>query len=363
MTKVKDIYKYLDKLAPFNSAMDFDNCGLLVGDMEQDVRNVMISLDITKEVVKEASNNDIQLIISHHPIIFKPLKYINSNSVPYMLANSEISAICAHTNLDMADEGVNTCLADALELNNIHPLSIYKKEYYNKIVVFAPKEYESIIIEKMSENGAGELGDYSKCSFSSFGLGKYLCGKDSNPFIGKPNKYEITDEIKIEMICKKCDTKNVISAMKSVHPYEEPAFDVFEDKAIRYNIPLGLVGRLDKAMNSKEFAYYVKDKLKCEGVRYTEQNEKINKVAVCSGAGGDLVKDAFKCGAEAFVTGEIKHNQILEANDFNITVVDAGHFKTEDVVIERLVKMLSKKFSNVKFSKSLCFNDKIKYIS
>ena len=254
MTLIKDIYDFIDKIAPFETAFSYDNCGLLVGSYESTVNKVLLSLDITKDVVKEAQKIGANLIISHHPIIFKPSKNINFESTLHLLCKFGINAICAHTNLDIAKNGVNYYLAKALNLQNLEVLT-----------------------------------------------------------------------------------------------YEE-------------NKPLGLVGIIEEHMECEKFAEYVKSCLGCEGVRYTETDRKIKKIAVCSGSGGNLVKDAVQKNADALVTGEIKHDKILQANEFNLSIVDAGHFKTENVIIKPLIKELRNHFENIKFFESRVFTDNIKYI-
>lgn len=258
MTTVFDVFKYIDEIAPFNAAMDFDNVGILVGNEKDNVKKCIVALDITKEVVSEALDIGANLIISHHPIIFTPLKRLVEDSVPYMLAKSGISAICAHTNLDMAAFGVNSCLAKVLEIENTVALSLYKTE-------------------------KGEL-------------------------------------------------------------------------------PMGLVGDLCKPYSCDEFSKFVKEKLNCKGIRYTTTERKIKRVALCSGAGGDLIGEVINKNADAFITGEIKHHEILLAGENDICVVDAGHFKTEDVVVLPLVNKLSEKFDSVEFIKSSVCTDKINYI-
>ncbi len=254
MNTVKDIYQFLDQIAPFEKSMNFDNCGLLVGDLNCTIKKVLISLDITNEVCEEANNLSAELIISHHPVIFKPLKKIEFDSPIASLIKYKINAICAHTNLDVAREGVNFHLAKALNLKNLTPLVTNK--------------------------------DYS----------------------------------------------------------------------------IGLIGTLEKTLTSTELAKFVKKQLSCEGVRYTQNSHKIKTVAVCSGSGGEFVSEAKLKGADAFVTGEIKHSQILSANQMGITIVDAGHFKTENVITEPLRYLLKQKFKNTEFVVSEVFSDKIKYL-
>lgn len=254
MIKVLDVYNFIDKIAPFESQMDFDNSGLLIGDFDKKINKILLTLDITSEVVYEALKLNINLIISHHPVIFKPIKKINFDSVCYLLAKNSICAICAHTNLDLSQVGTNFCLFEKLNLKNKESLSFYK------------------------------------------------------------------------------------------------------------NYTLGLVGELESEMNSQEFALFAKKKLECTGIRFTCTNKKIKKVAVSSGAGGSLIYDAFNKKCDAFLTGEIKHSDILFANEHKISIFDVGHFKSENLVISHLKNILQKEFSMVEFVESKVFSDKIEFV-
>lgn len=254
MIKVRNIYDFIDEIAPFKTAMDFDNSGLLIGNLESDVKKVLLSLDINKNVCDEAKKTGSNLIISHHPIIFKPLKNLNFESAAAKLIKYGINAICAHTNLDIAKEGVNFYFAKSLNLSNLSPLCL----------------------EKLN--------------------------------------------------------------------------------------PLGLVGNLSKQFDSKEFAEFVKKSLNCEGIRYTQIEKKIKKVAVCSGSGGNLIDYAFENNVDAFVTGEIKHSDIIKANEYEICVVDAGHFKTENLILAPLKLKFENRFKDIEFKLSTTFTDNIKYL-
>lgn len=254
MTTIGHIFEYLDKIAPFSTAMEFDNAGFLVGDQNAEVKKVLVTLDITRETVKQARQWGAQLIVSHHPVIFHPMKRLYSDSVPYLLAEAGIGAICAHTNLDMAPGGVNDCLADALELSD--------------------------------RQGIAYSGETPCC----------------------------------------------------------------------------IMGVLKKPMGPRTFAAFVKEKLSCRGIRFVEGNRPVEKVALCSGAGGEFVFDALKNGADAFVTGEIKHHEILAAGQEKLTLVDAGHFKTEIVAMEPLRKKLSSAFSQVEFRLEENAGDGVQYL-
>lgn len=360
----RDIYSFINSFAPFDIAEDFDNCGLLVGSMNCITKKVLLTLDITNDVVKEAKESGVDLIISHHPVIFTPLRNIDINSPVYMLISSGINALCAHTNLDMANKyGVNTSLADALELRNVRPLNIKKKKHYKKVVVFVPEGDEDRVMNAMCNSGAGKLGNYSKCGFLTKGEGRFCPGEGSDPYIGKIGECEKVTEIKIEVICPDDKVTGVVESMIKAHPYEKPAYDIFnEDENISLDFSCGVIGDLKYTMNSMEFARFVKEKLYCNGLRYTNMCKDINKVALCSGAGGDFLDFAIENDCDAFVTGEIKHHMILRSNAYGLTLVDAGHFKTEDVVFRVLKDLLEKNFPSVEFIKTNKFTDHIKYI-
>ncbi len=249
--KIKDIIEFTESFAPLNSAMEFDNVGLLIGSENNEVKKAVVALDITDEVIDEAIENGAQLIISHHPVIFNALKNIPSNSIVYRLIQNNLNALCLHTNLDLSPEfGVNTCLAEAVGVKNA---------------------------------------------------------------------------------------------------------EFVEDECL-------YIGEIENELTNKEFAENVKAALKCDGLRYTMPDKKVKKVAICSGSGGDLAPLAKENGADVLLTGEIKHHDILNANKLGIAIIDAGHFKTEDIVITPLTDKLSAEFPEVEFIRSEKCNDGIKYM-
>lgn len=251
MTTIKNIIDFTETFAPLDSAMDFDNCGLLVGNKDKAVTRVLVSLDITEKVVEEAVETGAELIISHHPVIFSPLKSIDENAVVYRLIQNNIGALCLHTNLDLGQNfGVNICLAKAVGVKNF-----------------------------------------------SFVQGECL-----------------------------------------------------------------LIGELEQEVSIDTFANTVKSALNCKGLRFTKTKDTIKTVAVSSGSGGDYVGLAQRSNADVLLTGEIKHHQILEANSIGISIVDAGHFKTEDIVIEPLCQKLCEKFKDIEFIKSKVCTDNIEYL-
>ena len=252
MTTVNNILDYFETFAPVASAMDFDNAGLLIGDGKAEVTSALLALDITAEVVEEAAALGCELIISHHPVIFQPLKSLNAKSAAYLLAQRGIAAVCMHTNLDLSESfGVNTCLAAAIGVQNL----------------------------RKSEKG--------ECLF---------------------------------------------------------------------------IGELANETAACDFAQTVKAALGCEGLRYTDVRPTVKTVAVASGAGGSDIFAAAGEGADVLVTGEIKHHEINAANELGVNIIDAGHFKSEDIVIFPLKIKLETQFPDIRFTKSKTYGDKVKYI-
>ena len=353
---VRDIYNAIDGFAPFALAEGWDNSGLLVGSMHQPVRSVLVALDITDAVLHEASQLPADLIVAHHPVIFHPLKSLPGESLPYRLAASGIAAICAHTNLDIAKDGVNDALAARLELTGVTPLKISRAVPWRKIVVFVPPAQAQAVTDAMAQAGAGMLGNYQACSFSSDGKGAFLPLDGANPTIGKIGDLQEVREVKVEMVLPAARSAAVIASMHAAHPYEHPAFDLFDNHAIQDSYALGRVGALPLPMLPQDFAAWVKESLGAPGVKYIAGNTPIESVAVCGGAGGDLLADALRAGAQAFVSSEIKHHEWLEAARQGITVVDAGHGVSEQVIVHPLCARLQQLLPECQFhlSQSLC---------
>lgn len=349
MTTVNDINRFIDEFAPYETHMEFDNAGFLVGDGEKQVKKVLIALDITQDVVNEAEACDAQLIVSHHPVIFRALKKIYKDDIVYSLIKNDISAICAHTNADMAFGGVNDALCEKLKLKNVHPFGKEFSKNYCKIVVFVPAGHEKDVIDAMSNAGAGTLGNYNNCSFSSRGTGSFLPCENANPFIGHAGQTEYVDEIKVEMIVPPRKINSVVKAMLNAHPYEMPAYDVFEDKAVSQDAFMGRIGELEASMTCEEFAVYVKNAVNSSAVVYTPTDKPIKTVAVCGGSASEYWHSAKKLGADAFITGEVKHHEYLQAKQCGFMLAAAGHHETENPVTEVFKNILSDAFPDVEF--------------
>ncbi len=340
MTTVKEIYNAIDGFAPFKRAESWDNVGLLVGDPAAEVGGVLLSLDMTSDTLEEAHALGCNLIVTHHPVIFEPLKALTASSLIYRAARRGISVICAHTNLDVAGYGVNFALADVLGLSLTAPLDVTAEEPYNKIIVFVPPQASEAVYEAMTAAGAGSLGRYGGCAFLSRGEGRFLPLEGANPAQGRVGVPEQTEELRLEVIAPEGATAAVVSAMLAAHPYETPAYDVFENKALARRVGLGLVGSLPEKMTPDQLAFWVQKRLGAKGLRYYAAKGPVERVAVCGGSGGSLLAKAIAKGAQALVTGDVKHNVFLEAKQLGVTLIDAGHFATENVVLPLLASQL-----------------------
>lgn len=357
MVTVNDIFSYLNRLAPLSLAEDFDNPGLLAGNGKTQVKKALLCLDITSKAAEEAKEKDAQLLISHHPVIFKPIRNVLANGATapvYNLINKSLSAICMHTNLDKADGGVNDALCSALHLKNTVKLSVGSKKNYKKITVFVPKGFEDKVRTAMKDAGAGKLYEYDGCSFETVGKGYFRPLEGANPFIGKMGKPECTDETRIEAICESSKVKQVVTDMLKVHPYEVPAYDIFDDEAVFDNYTFGRLGET-KEKPICEYAKEVKKYLSSSCVKYVDANKPVKKIAVCSGAcDEEFFAEAVSAGADTILTGELKHHMYNLAFEMGLNALEAGHFATETVVLPVLKEKLQNQFPDVEFLVAQC---------
>ncbi|MDS1030454.1 Nif3-like dinuclear metal center hexameric protein [Bacillota bacterium LX-D] len=344
--KCKEIVQVLNNLAPFSLAEKWDNSGLLVGDPEAKIQGIILCLDVNEKVIAEALKQGSNLIISHHPLIFKPLTHLRANSkqvdLIYKLIKHDLQVIAFHTNFDSAGQGVNQQLAQLLGLEKIQLLQPIQEELI-KIAVFVPAGYEDAVRDAMGEAGAGYIGNYSHCTFRSLGTGTFLPLEETNPFIGISGKLEEVQEYRLETIVQKDLLPEVIKNILRVHPYEEVAYDLYpvENKLVRHG--LGRVGTLPRPLNLEQFAQLVKEKLKIKTVRvYGDKDQIITRVAICGGAGRSMLKTAAQLQAQVLLTGDLSYHDYQEAAELEIALLDAGHFATEIISLDYLKNYLAK---------------------
>ncbi|WP_404453468.1 Nif3-like dinuclear metal center hexameric protein [Oceanobacillus kapialis] len=353
MTKTKitnkDVFAVLEKLAPKSLAYEWDNVGLQVGSFNSPVTKIMVTLDVLEEVVDEAIANGVRLIIAHHPLLFKPMKQLHTDTpqgrVIKKLLEHNISVYASHTNLDIATGGVNDALCEKLQIKNPQPLIKEGSMKLFKLVVYVPETHQHQVREALGDSGAGHIGNYSHCTFQTKGEGRFKPLEGTDPFIGSTDTLEAVQEVKIETIVQESFLQDVLSAVITAHPYEEVAYDVFslENKGETYG--LGRIGTLDKTITLKEFCTLIKKQLDIPGLRVTGDLEhKVKKIAVLGGSGEKYIRAAKKAGADTFITGDVTFHTAQDAWQMGLAVIDPGHY-AEKVMKESVLQYLKEQFS------------------
>lgn len=338
------IAEAIERMAPREWAESWDNVGLLVGRPDQSIENVLLTLDVTPAVIDEAIKLNAGLLITHHPFPFQAVKRVRTDSpdgsMLAKLLQENISLYAAHTNLDIALGGVNDVLAARLSLHDIEILR-QRSEALVKIVTFVPRAYEEAVWQAMSGAGAGCIGGYSECGFRGTGIGTFLPGNDTRPFIGEQNQLSRVEETRIETVAPAVLASSIVEALRKAHPYEEVAYDIYPLNNKHFINGLGRIGALSNPMILSEFAKQVRTALHADGVKTVGDPDTIvRQVAVCGGAGMEVSKDALRCGAQVLVTGDIRYHDALEAMAMGLCLVDAGHFATEFPVLNSLQGIL-----------------------
>lgn len=347
----RDVFNLMEKWAPKSLAYDWDNVGLQIGSSDHQVNKIMITLDVLESVVDEAIEKGADLIIAHHPLLFKPLKQIDFDTPQgrtiKKLVQNNISVYASHTNLDAADGGVNDILCDLLGIENRSVLVPAGTEKLYKIAVFVPESHQKIIMEALSSSGAGHIGEYSHCTFQTSGQGTFKPLEGTNPFIGKQGELEIVDEVKIETIVQEEKLHQVILAMLKAHPYEEAAYDIYPLQLNGKEYGIGRIGTLEKQYTMKEFCEHVKKMLDLSHLRFTgDLSKKVTNVAILGGSGEKYIQDAKEKEADVYITGDMTFHPAQDAEQLGLSVIDPGHYieKVMKKSVKRyLHKMLEKK--------------------
>ncbi|MDO6354455.1 Nif3-like dinuclear metal center hexameric protein [Caloramator sp. CAR-1] len=344
----KNIIDYLEKMFPPSLAEDYDNVGLLIGDKDKNINKILFTLDVTRDTLDEAIKLGCDMIISHHPLIFTPLKKIKTDeyigSIIIKAIKNDINIYAVHTNFDNAEKGLNDFLAKLLELEDIEILSPHKEIKLFKIVVFVPKFHADVVRNAILTEGAGHIGNYSYCSFNVEGQGTFMPLEGSNPFIGEKNKIEYVEEVRIETIVKEKDLNRVISSMIKAHPYEEVAYDVYPlQNSLKQGT--GRVGNLKGEIRLKEFINLIKQKFNVDNVRIVGNlDKKIKRIGIVGGSGSSFIRDALNKGCDVLVTGDIKHHDAIIASELGLNIIDVGHFASEYLAVPYLLDIIKKSF-------------------
>jgi dinuclear metal center YbgI/SA1388 family protein len=356
VVKLAHLIEKLNQIAPPWLALPEDPIGLQVGSPDHLVEKAIVALDLTPPILKQAVAEKANLIICHHPLIFKPVPSVTSETALgqklYTLIKHRIDFFAMHTNFDIAPGGLNDALAQVIGLKEIQPLRITHRDALYKLVVFVPGSHEKNVRLAMHAAGAGLIGEYTHCSFRTEGTGTFSPTERARPFVGQVGKLEDVQETRVEVLVPEGVKETVLSAMKKTHPYEEIAYDLYElsNEGITYGI--GRVGELatpstvEAILNKlkKSLGMTAKDFVRSRGAT----QKRVKRVAVCSGSGGSLLSDALQSRAELFITGEIKYHEELSAEESGVVVAAFGHDHTEQIFGAILKRLLDERFSDVR---------------
>ncbi|MEB3100675.1 Nif3-like dinuclear metal center hexameric protein [Ferviditalea candida] len=349
--KGQTVVQWLEQFAPKHIAMPDDKIGLQLGTLQKEIKKILVTLDVTDDVVEEAIRMQADLIIAHHAIIYKPLPHIQTDSpagrLIEKLIKHDIAVYVAHTNLDIAEGGMNDLMARALNLSELSSLEEVHTEKLSKLVVFVPESHADRVREAVFNAGAGWIGQYSHCSFNLEGTGTFMPREGSDPYIGKLGRLESVREIRVETILPDSVRKKVIQAMLKAHPYEEVAYDLYPVDLKGRVFGLGRVGKLSETVSLQQLADMVKQALEVPALRVVGEPDKpVRKVAVLGGSGSRYFRHALFAGADVLVTGDIDYHSAHDALAAGLALIDPGHNA------EKIVKAPVAEYLNVKFKEN-----------
>ena len=347
--KLFELIAPLEKLAPVALQETYDNSGLLVGEKDHEIKGILISLDLTEEVLDEAIQKNCNLIISHHPVIFKGLKSLTgknaSERIVIKAIKNDIALYAIHTNLDNIENGVNDILCGKLGIENATILSP-KGNILRKLVTFCPTNEAEKVREALFMAGAGHIGNYDKCSFNLEGTGSFRGSEKTNPFVGKQGELHYEKETRIETVFPFYLESKILQALLNAHPYEEVAYDIYSLVNQSNQIGAGKIGELSHAMTEAEFLKKIKKITGTGCIRHSPFTSMlVRKIAVCGGSGSFLINEAKRAGADVFLTGDIKYHDFFEAEK-KMLIADIGHYESEQFAKELIYSILKENFSN-----------------
>jgi len=342
--RIQDLVGLIHRLYAPELAEDWDNVGLQVGDPGRALDRVMVALDPGLEAVEAARDAGAQALVTHHPLLFKPVKRLTPDDavgkVLWAAVRDDVAIISAHTNLDCAVDGLNSWLAQKMGVEQAVPLQAVAGDYL-KLVVFVPVGHEDAVADALFSAGGGQIGAYDQCSFRSSGEGTFRPGPGTQPYIGTVGQREKAEEVRLETIIPKRKLLRVLEKMQKAHPYEEVSYDLLP---LQNQVPgagLGRIGRLAQQASLGEFAARVKESLGCDHLRLIGADQMpVRKVALCGGSGAFLLQTAHRQGADVLVTGDVKYHEARQAEELGIALIDAGHFATEQLMIEQVTQSL-----------------------
>lgn len=362
---IRDIVSGLETIAPPAYQESYDNAQLITGHPETEVKGILCSLDVTEEVVQEAIARQCNLIVAHHPIIFKGLKSLTGKNyverTVIKAIKNDIAIYAIHTNLDHVQNGVNKKIADQLGLVKTRILAP-KSGLLMKLVTFVPSAQSDQVLQALNEAGAGKIGNYSSCSFQVAGTGTFKPNLHADPTIGEKGEIEHVAENRIEVMFPAHIKQGLLSALKQAHPYEEVAYYLHHIDNENQEVGAGMVGEVESPMEETAFLNYLKEKMDLQVIKHTAlRNKKIGTVAVCGGAGIFLLSAAKKAKADIFITADVKYHEFFDAEN-QLIIADIGHYESEIYTNELLMEFLSQKFRNIALYLTKIVTNPITYI-
>ncbi len=349
MAKINDVISLLEQIAPPAYQETYDNVGLQTGNLQDTITGVLLTLDCTEAVLDEALQHNCNLIIAHHPVIFRPLKKLTGQNVIEKIIikalQNNLAIYACHTNLDSVFTGVNSKLCQKLGLLNTRILAP-KAGILRKLITFVPVNDTAKVLYALHQAGAGHIGDYQNCSFQVTGTGSFQPIDGANPTIGEINKQEFVEENRVEVILPAYLENKIIQALLQAHPYEEVAYDLISLTNYNQQVGAGMIGELPHPLSELDFIAYLKDKMQLQVVKHTAfLHKNLKKVAVCGGTGSFLMKDALRQQADVFITADLKYHEYFEAED-KMMLADIGHYESEVYTKELFYEIIKNKFTN-----------------
>ncbi len=347
--KIDNIVSFLDSIAPPSLQETYDNAGLLTGNGDWECTGIITTLDTTEAVIREAIERKCNLVVAHHPIIFGGLKKITGKNyvekTVIAALKNDIAIYAIHTNLDNVLTGVNGKMADLLGLVNRRILQP-KKGMLKKLVTFVPVSQAEAVRNALFAAGAGDIGNYSECSFGLTGEGTFKAGEGTNPFVGAKGSMHIEKEVRLEMVFPAWLENELLKSLQVSHPYEEVPYDIYLLENKFQQTGSGLAGELKEAISATAFLQQLKNIFNLTVVRHTLLLDKpVKKIALCGGAGSFLIGAAVSAGADFYITGDVKYHEFFDANS-QLVIADIGHFESEQYTIDLLFDILREKFPN-----------------
>lgn len=350
MHTVKEVIHALNTFAPPQLAESWDHVGLMVGSEKAEVKRVLCALDLNLEVIDEAIRIGAQMIVTHHPLLFKPIHSIQYDTpmgqMLYRLIKNDLTVFSMHTNFDIVQGGINDYLAHQLGLTSIKPLQVTASNKFQKLIVYVPQSHYESVRDAIIQSNKATIGQYSGCTFGSEGIGTFIPLEGSHPYRGETHQLEQVQEVKLECMVHPNQLQELMAIIQNVHPYEEIAYDVYNLENVKQVEGIGRVGTCE-TMQVKDVIQRLKQIFNIPYVRLVgKEDQKISKVALCSGSGGSLISQAAH-EADLYITGDVSFHQAQEAISKGLVVVDVGHYASENIAMPIIEKYLKNHFQDM----------------